>query len=39
MEKEIYQRIELDIIPFTTEDVIATSSTPKSDPYEDIIPN
>lgn len=38
MEKEIYQRIELDIIPFTTEDVIATSNIP-TDPYEDVIPH
>ena len=40
MKKDTYERTELDIIIFKSEDVITTSEGgPTSDPYEDIVPN
>lgn len=39
MKKETYNRTELDIIIFNSEDVITTSLEPDKDPYEDMIPN
>ena len=42
MKKEKYERAELDVIKFQTEDVIMTSGDPideDSDEYEIIVPN
>lgn len=39
MNKEAYQTAELEIIAFTTQDVIATSQNIPTDPYEDVIPH
>lgn len=42
MKKEKYERTELDVIKFQTEDVILTSGDPfdeDSDEYEIIVPN
>lgn len=38
MEKEIYQRTELEIIKFQTEDVIMTSNLNPDDAYEGEMP-
>lgn len=39
MNKEVYQRAEMEIVTFATQDVIATSQNIPTDPYEDVIPH